>query len=130
MTTPLVNERTYNETKRQLSLLARVMALDVVHRVQSRLLAMALEHELRDEVCRLIKSDIAESILAKDLRRVAQLPMYAGIESTHAREDALEAHLFGTLLGWILMKTTEAETARLVRCVVDLYEEPGTGTPA
>ncbi|MNR71466.1 hypothetical protein D3C71_20920 [compost metagenome] len=122
-----INERTYKETKRRLSLLARVVALDVIDQAQGRLQHLVKELGLPDEVARLVRSDVAESILAKDVQRVAGLPDFEQLVSTEQRGNALEAHLFATLVGWILTKTSEEDTAKLIKGVMVLYEEPGQG---
>jgi hypothetical protein len=121
MELPALTERTYNDSRRQLSVLAQAMALDVIHRAQSQAVTLIFQAGLPDAAARLLKSDIAETILAKDVARIVECDGYQQVATAARREDILEQALVGTLLGWVSQKVEPADAHRLLQAVLSLY---------
>ncbi|KWT98486.1 MULTISPECIES: hypothetical protein [unclassified Variovorax] len=119
---PALTERTYNDSRRKLSVLAQAMALDVIHRAQSQAVTLILQAGLPDDAARLLKSDIAESLLAKDVARVVECEGYLQVPTAARREEILEQALVGTLLGWVSQKVEQEDAHRLLQAVLSLYE--------
>jgi hypothetical protein len=98
---------------------AQANALDVIHLVQTQLLRLALQIQLPDTACRLIKSDVAESILARDVQRITDLSDYQALTDRAPREAALEAGLYGTLLAWVVSRISPDLAHRLMQAALD-----------
>ena len=124
MTLPTLTDRSYFEARQKLVLLAQANALDVIHLVQTQMLRLALQLELPEDACRLIKCDVAESILAKDVQRVTVLPGYGQLTSRNAREAALESGLFGTLLAWVGARLSDDQAQSLMQAAFDAMTNP------
>ena len=119
MTLPTLTDRSFYESRRRLMLQAQANALDVIHLVQTQLLRLALQIELPDTACRLIKSDVAESILARDVQRITDLSDYQALTDRTPREAALEAGLYGTLLAWVASRISPDLAHRLMQAALD-----------
>ncbi|KWU23362.1 hypothetical protein AS149_37460 [Burkholderia cenocepacia] len=103
---------------------AQANALDVIHLVQTQLLRLALQIDLPDSACRLVKSDVAESILAKDVHRITDMPEYQVLTERKARESALEAGLYGTLLTWLASRLEFYLAHKLMQAALDSMMKP------
>jgi len=124
MPLPTLTERSYFEARQKLVLLAQANALDVIHLVQTQMLRLALQVELPDDACRLIKSDVAESILAKDVQRLTDLPGYRQLTDRNARESTLESGLYGTLLAWVGSRLPDDHAQALIQAAFDAMTNP------
>lgn len=124
MPLPTLTDRSYFDARQKLMLLAQANALDVIHLVQTQMLRLVLRVELPEDACRLVKSDVAESILAKDVQRITDLPGYQQLGERNAREAALESGLYGTLLAWVGSRLSDDRAQILMQAAFDAMTNP------
>ena len=121
MELPLLTERTYNDSRKRLSVLAQAMALDAVHRAQAQAQALLAGSGASPDTLRLLRSDVAESLLARDVARVVGLEDYAQLRTPAQREDILVQALTGTLFSWVASRAPRADAGRVLETVLSLY---------
>ena len=124
---PDLNNQTFYASRQKLTVLAQARALDVVRRVQIEGLRIAIRAGMSDAACRLMKADVTESVLAKDVLRVAALPDYATLDTPEEREQALEAGLTGALLTWVASRLSRTEADQLYGAFLDYLIQDGPG---
>lgn len=115
---PQVTEHSYQESKRKLSMLAQLTALDVVQSVRRHLRAAAVHLAISDPVTRLIGADVTESILAVRVGEVALSDEYKACQTLNERSVLLEGLLTVHLLNWLMQRDETGEAQRLARAML------------
>jgi len=125
--THLLTNRVFNDARKALVLATRVDALQCLSAVR-RLVAEILTSLCADaSVVRLVTSDLAETLLARESLRIAQMPSYRSVTKTSERESLLEIALVGYLFDWTLERTSDASQHSIVLQGAQLFANQLTG---
>jgi len=130
--TPLFTEHTYNDARKALAMATRTNAEQLLALVQRQVSCFLTDLSVDPTVIRLAKSDIAETLLAKEALRHAHDEDYQGIESLRDRQDYLQLVLAIFLFDWLALQVSNAQQRTLVSDSARYYvaKLTGTGNPA
>lgn len=126
--TPLFTENTYNDARKALALATRINAEQWLALVQRQVSCFLTDLAVDPVVIRLAKSDIAETLLAKESLRHASDPEYQAIESLTDRQDYLQLVLAIFLFDWLALQVSNAQQRSLVSDGARYYVARMTGT--
>jgi hypothetical protein len=109
-----INDRAFNEARKTLATATRIDAVHCLTAVR-RLVADMLASLCVDPiVVRLVLSDIAETLLAREALRIADLEAYQSVNKIADRENLMEIALTGYLFDWALSRVDDASQRQLI----------------
>lgn len=126
-----LNSRVFFETRKALTLATRVDVLPCISLVRRQVADFLLMLSVEDDIVRLAKSDIAETLLSQEALRIAADPVYQETDKQQDREALMTVALGSYLFGWIVAGCRTDKQKALVQSSASRYAAAliGTSTP-
>lgn len=126
MTASRLTSKSFNTSNRRLCELAQVLVLDVIRHVQACTHTLLKSKKLSAELLRWVKSDLTETVLAKDVEQLSAESEYIAQPTVELKTMMLEQALTGTLIAWLITKADREDTELLLQATRTLYGLQGT----
>jgi hypothetical protein len=108
---PLYHDRMFFDARKRLAVATRLDAMHCLSAVRRLVAELLTSLCAEPALVRVVRSDIVETLLAREALRIAAMEPYQTISRAADREQLLEFALTGYLLDW-LQERTEDPTQR------------------
>jgi hypothetical protein len=119
----VITENTYFNSRKQLAQLAQADVLACIARAQKSVSALLTTQNFDEDLIRLAKSDLAESLMARRAMELSCLDGYTSIAELDKRQRLLEFSLGLYLFYWLATKVSHPECADVLDEVLNTYLE-------